>query len=69
MATDVAKGISANDIKNGTLVVSCTFTGEYGVYNRYVKNTPALSAIDSKYDNRFDDPSYYYGSSTDGGNV
>lgn len=70
MANDITKAISANDIKNGTTLVSCTLTGEYSLFNTYVKNTPTLAQIESKYDNRFDDPSYYYGGSNiDGGNV
>lgn len=70
MANDITKAISANDIKNGTTLVSCTFTGEYSVLDTYVKNTPTLATIESKYDNRFDDPSYYYGGgSVDGGDV
>jgi hypothetical protein len=51
--TDIAKSISANPIKNGTLVTSTTFTGEYSVNNNCVKNTPAISSIQSKYGNRF----------------
>ena len=70
MANDIIKTISTNPIKNGTLLVSCTRTGEYSLSNSYVKNTPTISNIESKYDNRFDDPSYYYGSvGVDGGNV
>jgi hypothetical protein len=70
MANDITKAISANVLKNGTLLVSCTRTGEYSLSNTYVKNTPMLSDIESKYDNRFDDPSYYYGSAgVDGGDV
>jgi hypothetical protein len=72
MANDIMKAISANAIKNGTSLVSCTKTGEYGSLNTYVKNTPILSDIESRYDERFDDPSYYYGGgvgSLDGGTV
>jgi hypothetical protein len=61
MANDISKSISANAIKNGTTVTSTTFTGKYNIYNKYVKNTPSISNIENKYDNRFDDPSYYYG--------
>lgn len=64
------KSILANDIKNGTAIVSTTITGEYSVLNTYVKNTPSITDIEAKYDNRFDDPSYYYGAGNiDGGNV
>ena len=61
MANDITKAISANPIKNGTLLVSCSRTGEYSLSNNYVKNTPTITEIESKYDDRFDDPSYYYG--------
>ena len=61
MANDIQKAISANPIKNGTTLVSCTFTGEYSTLETFVRNTPTMSDIESKYDNRFDDPSYYYG--------
>jgi len=61
MAIDIHKSISANPIKNGTAIVSCTFTGEYGVLDSAVQNIPTIESIESKYDVRFDDPSYYYG--------
>lgn len=51
--TDITKSIPSNDIKNGTCVVSATFTGEYGTNNQYVKNTPGINEIDNKYGNRF----------------
>lgn len=71
MANDITKAISTNPLKNGTLLVSCALTGKYSLSNTYVKNTPTITDIESKYDNRFDDPSYYYGSGggADGGNV
>ena len=69
MANDIQKSIVSNDIKNGTLLVSCTRTGQYSKSDVYVKNIPAIGDIESKYDERFDDPSYYYGSNTDGGDV
>jgi len=53
MANDIQKAISANPIKNGTTLVSCTFTGEYGTLETYVKNAPTMSNIEDKYDNRF----------------
>lgn len=74
MANDITKAINANELKNGTLVVGCLVTGFPSspstiVYDKYVKNTPTLTDIESKFDNRFDDPSYYYGCNTDGGDV
>jgi len=59
MANDIQKSISANPIKHGTAVVSCTFTGEYGTLNTVVQNIPTISDIENKYDNRFDDITYY----------
>ena len=66
MANDISKIITANPIKNGTVVVSCKKTGlsDKDLLNTYVKNTPTINDIESKYDNRFDDPSYYYGCCT-----
>lgn len=69
MANDINKVISANPIKNGTALVSCTKTGEYSTLDTSVNNSPTIADIQSKYDNRFDDPSYYYGAVTDGGDV
>ena len=59
MANDITKAISANPLKNGTTLVCCTMTGEYSVLNTYVKNTPTITDIESKYDDRFDDVTYY----------
>ena len=61
MANDIQKALSSEPVKNGTLIVSATRTGEYSLSNTYVKNTPTMTDIESKFDNRFDDPSYYYG--------
>lgn len=61
MANDIQKSISGNDIKNGTLVVTCSRTGQYSKSDVYVKNIPVIGDIESKYDDRFDDPNYYYG--------
>jgi len=63
MANDIQAAVSGVEIKNGTILVSCTNTGEYSTINSYVSNTPALSDIESKYDNKFDDPRYYSGDS------
>jgi hypothetical protein len=65
MANDIAKIKSAEAIKNGTITVSIKKTGstEKDFLNTYVSNLPIISDIESKYDLKFDDPSYYYGSS------
>jgi len=56
---DISLVNNANPIKNGTLVLYCTKTGFYKVENTYVNNLPSISAIEDKYDDRFDDLSYY----------
>ena len=57
---DISEAISANDIKNGSIIVGVYPTASgVGIYNAYVKNTPAIADIETKYDNRFDDPTYY----------
>lgn len=61
MAADIIRANSSNPIKNGTLIVTTTFTGYYSKSDLYVKNTPTISDIENKFDDRFDDPSYYYG--------
>jgi hypothetical protein len=64
MANDIKLAVSGNLIKNGTIVFSCGMTGYPSgtiVNNSFVKNTPTINTIQSKYDLRFDDPSYYYG--------
>lgn len=63
---DIAKAESGNDIKNGTIVVSTKVTGltDKDVLDTYVLNTPNLASISGKYDDRFDDPSYYFGDGT-----
>ena len=53
MANDINKAISANQIKNGTAVVTTTVAGEYSTIDTYVKNTPTINNIEAKYDNRF----------------
>jgi hypothetical protein len=74
MANDIIKAIDANPIKHGTLVLPCKPTGlsNKDVDNSYVINTPYLVDIESKYQNRFDNPSYYHGGgigSVDGGDI
>lgn len=61
MANDIQAAVSGVVVKNGTVVVSCTETGEYSTIDTYVKNTPTISDIEAKYDSRFDEPRYYSG--------
>jgi len=66
MATSV--DIIAGLIKNGSVIVSCLPTGRYFKLDDDVLYTPTIEEIEFKYDNRFDDPSYYYGGgASDGG--
>lgn len=51
--TDIQAAISGNVVKNGTAIVSTTFTGRYSFNNNYVKNTPTISTIANKYGNKF----------------
>ena len=61
MANDIQKSILANDIKNGTVVVSTKPTGSTvkDKIDTYVSNKPEIADIEAKYDARFDDPTYY----------
>lgn len=59
MANDIQAAVSGVVVKNGTAIVSTTFTGEYSTLDTYVKNTPTISDIENKYDNKFDDITYY----------
>jgi hypothetical protein len=59
MASDIQVAISGVAVKNGTVIVSTTFTGQYSSINTYVKNSPTINDIQTKYDGRFDDPTYY----------
>jgi hypothetical protein len=64
MANDIQKSVSANNIKNGTTVVStCARNGNYQTLDTYVSNKPTIADIESKYDGRFDEPRYYSGDS------
>ncbi|NDB58013.1 hypothetical protein EB001_06165 [bacterium] len=53
MANDISVAIDGEPVKNGSLVVSTTVTGEYSVNDLSVKNTPTMNDIEDKYDNRF----------------
>jgi hypothetical protein len=57
---DIIEAVSANDIKNGTIVVSVQKTATFiDKINTYAKNTPVIGDIEDKYIDRFDDPTYY----------
>lgn len=59
MANDIRAAVSGVVVKNGTVVVGATFTGEYSTLDTVVKNSPTISDIENKYDDRFDDITYY----------
>ena len=63
MANDITLAISGVPINNKNAVCSTIPTGETA--KRLVReNYPVdltIENIESKFDNRFDDPSYYYG--------
>ena len=50
---DIQKAVSANPVKNGTMLVGTSWTGNYSVKDTYVKTTPTMSTIEAKYDDRF----------------
>lgn len=62
---------SSGIIKRGSGIIRVSVTGLYTTMDTPYKTTPVLEDIENKYDNRFDDPSYYYGggSGVDGGDV
>lgn len=59
MATDIALINPSNPIKNGTVVTTCSFAGNYNTVNIYANNKPQIQDIESKYDAWFDDLTYY----------
>lgn len=58
MANDIQVARSAV-IKNGTAVVYADKLGNTKTLDTYVSNKPAIADIEAKYDERFDDPTYY----------
>ena len=63
MANDIIEAVGANDIKNGTVVVTVPPTGPRANLKNsdHVTNLPNISQIQAKYDTKFDDPRYYAG--------
>ena len=51
--TDIQTAISGNEIKNGSAIVSTTFTGQHNFLDTYTKNYPTIDNIYNKYGNRF----------------
>lgn len=59
MAIDIELINTNNPIKNGTLVCTCSTAGAYNTNNTYVNNLPVIANIENKYDENFDDITYY----------
>ena len=59
MAVDITVAVSGDPIKNGTIVASVTPIGTSSTLNTSVSNNPIINDIELKYENRFDDPTYY----------
>jgi hypothetical protein len=59
MAIDIELIDTNNPIKNGTIVTTCSFAGNFNTMNTYVNNKPVITDIESKYDELFDDVTYY----------
>jgi hypothetical protein len=51
--TDIQKINNSLPIKNFSTTITTTSAGSYQTLNTYTKNTPDLTAIASKYGNRF----------------
>jgi|688.fasta_scaffold805834_2 hypothetical protein len=58
MANDISKSVSANPIKNGS-VVSVYSKSRFYQQNNYVSNKPVIDDIQNKYDTRFSNITYY----------
>ena len=60
MSTDVVKKvINSNSIKNGTAVATTSVKGEYDTVDPKINKEPSVDAMNTKYANKFDDPTYY----------
>ena len=59
MAEDIQLAKINNPIKNGTSITTCSFTGQYNSINTYSNNQPAIEDIQYKYDELFDEITYY----------
>jgi len=59
MAADIQLANNNNPIKNGTSVTTCSFTGTYSTISIYSNNKPSVEDIQYKYDELFDEITYY----------
>lgn len=57
---DIIEAVSANEIQNGTTVVTVQKTAiSINKITTYSVTTPVITDIEDKYVDRFDDPTYY----------
>lgn len=61
MANDITTAISGEPVNVKSAIVSVLPTGKSSKLIIRDETEITISSIESKYDNRFDDPSYYYG--------
>lgn len=59
MPADITVAVSGSVIKNGTIVASALPPGETAKLNTSVSNRPTIGEVETKYEERFDDPLYY----------
>lgn len=60
MSNDIGLAKSGELIKHGTLVISTSSTtNSFQTLDNNVYNKPAIADIENKYDERFDDITYY----------
>jgi hypothetical protein len=60
MSNDITLANSGEAIKHGTLIVATSpFTNSFQYQNSNVYNKPVIGDIENKYNNRFDDITYY----------
>lgn len=68
MATDIITSMVGQPINNRCAIMTSFPTGKYTKVLLKPETDLTISDIESKYDDRFDDPSYYYGGgASDGG--
>jgi hypothetical protein len=60
MSNDIGLSKSGESIKHGTVVTSSSpFTNHFQTLDNNVYNKPAIADIENKYDEKFDDITYY----------
>lgn len=55
--------VPAGRSKNGSMICTCLPTGYYAIRDVLSFAGPTDDAVEAKYTNRFDEPSYYFGNS------